>query len=1202
MAYDGELIFGTKVDGSGVESGISSLEGKFSALGGMLATAAKAATAAFTAAGVAAVKVGADFEAQMSRVKAISGATTQEFEQLWELAKQLGADTAFSASEAAAGMENLASAGFSANEIMGAMPGLLDLAAVSGGDVAAASEIAASALNAFGLEASEAGHVADVFARAAADTNAETADMGDAMKYVAPVAKAMGISLEEAAAAIGIMSDAGVKGSQAGTSLRGALSRLAKPTEQMMLTMQSLGVSFYDSEGNMISLKDQISVLKGSFEGLTQEQRNQALVTLYGQESLSGMLALIEAGPDQFDALTQSLINSDGAAAEMAATMQDNLKGALEGIGGQLETFGIEIYEQLQEPLKNAAQDISESLDNIYQEFKSGGITHAMAQFGLEIGAGISRATENLNELVDVGLRAVLLFIEGFTEGISNLDPKDLEEIIIAIADGLAKAVPALARAAVVIVRALGAALVAALPELRNAALELMDGLVSVLSLAVKDIPILDDIIRELSKNFDTLKPVIVAAAAAFSVFKSASMINDTVSKITSGIGSVKKAFTTAYAIFEIAPTKMDIVKAAISGLKTSFTSLFTAISANPIVLIIAAVAALVAGIMYLWNTNEDFRNAVISIWEGIKSAFSTAAEFAINAWNAVKDFFGGLWDWIKEAATNLWDGITSLPENAANAAQSAWDGVKSFFSDLWNGIKDGASGIWDGIKDTASSAAEAIQGVWSGFTSFIGEIWESIKTTAVSVWTSVSTTVMGILSPFIEILKSSFDGVKNGIDMVWSGIQTAAGAAWDLIVNIILAPVLFLVNLVTGNFEQLQADIELVWSKIQESAGTLWQGICDIISGIVTIAVNVIAGIWEAITLRLSMIWEAIVSFATAIWEGFKAKLIEIFTTLKDTLISIWEAFQNGIMMVIEFITQTIPQKFTELKDKAIEIFENIKASAIEKWEALKAGVMSIVEFVTVTIPQKWEEIKQKVGETITSIKEAAVQKWEEIKTGVANTVTSMGEAIYQTWDNIKQWTSDKWESVKETILSLKDIDLLEIGKNIIQGLIDGISSMIGKVGEVLTNVGNKIRDTITGTGDGGMDIHSPSRVMKNDVGRWIPAGLAEGIDDGEGKLMDKVKSMGKGIKEHLQNVTASASLDTSYNLALNSKANLDKFIGGSGATTTSNAIDNSGDVNVTVNVYPQNMDENSGDRLGNDVGSKAADIIRRKRMVTSI
>lgn len=313
--------------------------------------------------GVAAGKTGMDFEAGMSRVQAISGATKDELGKLSEQALKLGADTVFSASESAAGMENLASAGFNANEIMSAMPGLLDLAAVSGGDVAASSDVAASALRGFGLEAGEAGHVADVFAKAAADTNAETADMGEAMKYIAPVAHAMGLSLEETAAAVGIMSDAGVKGGQAGTTLRGALSRLAKPTKTMKEAMSDLGISFYDSEGKMVSLKDQIRILQDATKGMTQEQKNQLLVTLYGQESLSGMLALIDAGPEKLGNLTTSLEDSSGAAKEMADTMLDNTKGKWEEMMGALETAGIKVFQAMAPAITKAAEKVGELAD-----------------------------------------------------------------------------------------------------------------------------------------------------------------------------------------------------------------------------------------------------------------------------------------------------------------------------------------------------------------------------------------------------------------------------------------------------------------------------------------------------------------------------------------------------------------------------------------------------------------------------------------------------------------------------------------------------------------------------------------------------------------------------------------------------------------------------------------------------------------------
>ena len=271
---DGKVVIETDLDSSGIEKGISKL-GSLTTKG--LKTAATTITGtavALEGIGIAAVKAGSDFEAQMSRVKAISGAAGTEFEKLKDQAIQLGADTSFSASQAAEGMENLAAAGFTTNEIMEAMPGLLDMAAASGEDLANSSEIAASTLRGFGLEAEEAGHVADVLAENANRTNAAVSDTGEAMKYVAPLARAAGISFEETAAAIGIMANAGIKGSQAGTTLRGAISRLSKPTDDMRDAMEELGISFYDSNGKMKSLSEQVGMLEGAFGGMTDEQKN----------------------------------------------------------------------------------------------------------------------------------------------------------------------------------------------------------------------------------------------------------------------------------------------------------------------------------------------------------------------------------------------------------------------------------------------------------------------------------------------------------------------------------------------------------------------------------------------------------------------------------------------------------------------------------------------------------------------------------------------------------------------------------------------------------------------------------------------------------------------------------------------------------------------------------------------------------------
>ena len=318
--------------------------GKLDSIGNMLTIGV---TTPLIGVGTAAIMAGNDFEAQMSRVKAISGATASEFEDLEQQAIDLGAATSFSATESAEAMENLASAGFSVSEITAAMPGMLALAASSGEDLASSADIASSTLRAFGLEAGEAGHVADVLAKNAADTNAAIMDTGYAMKYVAPVAHSAGWSLESVTAAIGKMADEGIRGETAGTTLRSALVRMMNPTDEMAEAMEALGITFYDAEGKMKPLSTIIDELQSSTADLTDEQRDSRIATLFGTEALSGMSILLKSSKEELDNLTEGLVNSDGASKKFAETMLDNTKGSIEEMNGSLETAGITIQKTL---------------------------------------------------------------------------------------------------------------------------------------------------------------------------------------------------------------------------------------------------------------------------------------------------------------------------------------------------------------------------------------------------------------------------------------------------------------------------------------------------------------------------------------------------------------------------------------------------------------------------------------------------------------------------------------------------------------------------------------------------------------------------------------------------------------------------------------------------------------------------------------
>ncbi|MGK0554468.1 phage tail tape measure protein [Macrococcus capreoli] len=308
----------------------------------------------------AAVKTAADFEAQMSKVGAIAQVTGSDFEAMKKQAMDLGASTSKSASEVANGMENLASMGFNAKEIMGAMPGVIAASEASGADMAQTADVMAAAINGFGLEASDANHVADVLAQTANQSAADIDAMGYALKYAGPPAKALGISIEETSAAIGIMTDAGLDGSQAGTALRGSLLGLLSPSEENSKTLEALGVKLEDSKGNFIGIGPMIDQFRKSLDGMSDSQKAATLAQLVGKESVSGFLTLMEAGPDKIGKLTKALEDSDGASKKTADQMKNNLKGSFEQMMGSIETLGIIVGNTLSPYIRQLADFIGQ--------------------------------------------------------------------------------------------------------------------------------------------------------------------------------------------------------------------------------------------------------------------------------------------------------------------------------------------------------------------------------------------------------------------------------------------------------------------------------------------------------------------------------------------------------------------------------------------------------------------------------------------------------------------------------------------------------------------------------------------------------------------------------------------------------------------------------------------------------------------------
>lgn len=798
---------------------------KIADVSGKVASKMAPVTLAIAGVGVAAVKMGDDFEAQMSRVAAISGATGDDLKALTDQALQLGADTAYSATEAAQGMENLASAGFSTKEIMAAMPGMLDLAASSGEDLANSADIAASTLRGFGLAADQAGHVADVLAKNAADTNAAVADTGAAMKYIAPVAKNVGWSLEEVTAAIGEMADAGIKGEQAGTTLRGALTNLMNPSKQQAEAMKAIGFSAYDANGKMKSLSEIIKELGEKTAGLTNEQRDNVIATIMGTNSLSGMQVLLKDGSANLDKLTASLKKSDGAAKQMASTMQENTKGAIEQMKGAIETAAIKIQQVLAPVITKIAQYIT----NLVNKF-------------------------------------------------SSLSPAIQKAILIIV------------------------------------------GIVAAIAPVAK-------VIQVIATGVRNLVSVIQAVGAA-----------------------TKALFASPHALL--------------------------------IAAIAAAIALLVVGIKHLWDTNEGFRTAVTSIWDGIKTVISNVVNtivgfftvtipqawnrliafmkhwgptilavvapflgiplLIIQKWSQIKVFFVNLWASIQATAVNAWNSFIAfftqaiplfivsvgqwfqqLSYNIGRAFGVAAEAVVNFGTDAWNwattalpeiiqGIVKWFSelpgNIWNFLKEVITNintwGADMLQSATTWTMNTINSIGTWFSQLPGRIWTWLANTITHIGTWGTNIYNSAVTAARNTIGAVINWFSQLPGKIWSFLSNIIASVGAWGTNM----YNSAQTAVSNVVSGII-------QWFSDLPNQMLKIGENIVKGLWNGINGAVGWLHDRISSFCDGILDGFKKNLkihspSRLFADVvgKNIALGIGQGFSDNIAAVVQSMTAAIP------------------------------------------------------------------------------------------------------------------------------------------------------------------------------------------------------------------------------------------------------------------------------------------------------
>lgn len=779
---------------------------KMEAVGNSIAGAGKkmmGVTTVIGGVGVAAVKTAADFDSAMSQVAAVSGATGKDFDALRSKAREMGSKTKFSATEAAEAMNYMAMAGWKTEDMLGGIEGVMNLAAASGEDLATTSDIVTDALTAFGLSANDSGHFADILAAASSNANTNVSMMGETFKYCAPIAGALGFSAEDTAEAIGLMANAGIKSSQAGTALRTIMNNLAGDVKISGKAIGDVTIATTNADGSMRDLSDILADCRSAFGNLTESEKAQAAESLVGKNAMSGFLALMNAGEGDIEKLSSAIDNCDGSAEKMAMTMQDNLAGQLTILKSQLQELAISFGDILMPAIRSIVSKLQGFVDKLN---------------GMD--EGTKRTVVTIALLVaSIG---PLLIIIGTT--ISKIGVA--MQGFVKLANGVSKLKVAIQGGTGVLGK-LGAAL---------------GGVSAPVLAVVAVIAVLVAAFVHLWRTNEGFRDAIIGTW---------NRIKDTISGFCQGI--VDRLNALGFQFTDI----VDVLKTVWDGFCQILAPIFEGVF-NHIANILSTVTGVITGILdvfigiFTGNWSQAWtgvKEIFSSIWNGISSFFTNilnvikgVADVVLGwfgtswneVWTNIKTFFEGIWNGIVSFFTGIWEIIKNVVQTGimliGSILEAAVDIITLPFRFIWENCKEIIIAVWDAIKSKVTTVINAVASV-------ISTVMNAIKTVFTTVWNAIKTVVTTVVNAIKSVVTTVFNAIKSIATTVWNAVKTA-----------VTTPVNAIKSTVTSVFNSVKSTVTSIFNGIKSTATSVWNGIKSAITTPIEAAKNKVKGVVDAI------------------------------------------------------------------------------------------------------------------------------------------------------------------------------------------------------------------------------------------------------------------------------------------------------------------------------------------------------------------